>query len=67
MIHLPASVRVYLCLSPCDMRRSFDGLAFLARQVIQPCGTDRPAPASGAAAADSVRATASKVSASMRT
>ncbi len=26
MIHLPASVRVYLCLSPCDMRRSFDGL-----------------------------------------
>ena len=26
MIHLPASVRVYLCTSPCDMRRSFDGL-----------------------------------------
>ena len=26
MIHLPASVRVYLCLGPCDMRRSFDGL-----------------------------------------
>ncbi len=26
MIHLPASVRVYLCTAPCDMRRSFDGL-----------------------------------------
>jgi hypothetical protein len=25
MIHLPASVRVYLCLAPCDMRKSFDG------------------------------------------
>lgn len=21
MIHLPASVRVYLCLKPCDMRK----------------------------------------------
>ena len=30
MIHLPASVRVYLCTSPCDMRRSFDGLHALA-------------------------------------
>jgi hypothetical protein len=26
MIHLPASVRVYLSTSPCGMRRSFDGL-----------------------------------------
>jgi hypothetical protein len=26
VIHLPASVRVYLCTTPCDMRRSFDGL-----------------------------------------
>lgn len=31
MIHLPASVRVYLCLSPTDMRRSFDGLHALVR------------------------------------
>lgn len=31
MIHLPASVRVYLCLSPCDMRKSFDGLHALVR------------------------------------
>ena len=31
MIHLPASVRVYLCLSPCDMRHSFDGLHALVK------------------------------------
>lgn len=31
MIHLPASVRVYLCLTACDMRKSFDGLASLVR------------------------------------
>ena len=31
MIHLPASVRVYLCLTPCDMRKSFDGLHALVR------------------------------------
>jgi hypothetical protein len=27
----PASVRMYLCLSPCDMRRNFDGLHALAQ------------------------------------
>ncbi len=32
MIHLPGSVRVYLCLSPCDMRKSFDGLHTLVRE-----------------------------------
>lgn len=31
MIHLPASVRVYLCLTACDMRCSFDGLHALVR------------------------------------
>ena len=31
MIHLPASVRVSLCLTACDMRRSFDGLHALVR------------------------------------
>ncbi|MFL6351191.1 MAG: IS66 family insertion sequence element accessory protein TnpB [Bryobacteraceae bacterium] len=35
MIHLPASVRVYLCLSPCDMRRSFDGLHALVSDHLQ--------------------------------
>jgi transposase len=35
MIHLPASVRVYLCLSPCDMRRSFDGLHALVKDHLQ--------------------------------
>lgn len=35
MIHLPASVRVYLCTSPCDMRRSFDGLHALVTGTMQ--------------------------------
>lgn len=35
MIHLPASVRVYLCLSACDMRKSFDGLHVLARDYLE--------------------------------
>jgi transposase len=35
MIHLPASVRVYLCLKPCDMRRSFDGLHALVRDHLE--------------------------------
>lgn len=35
MIHLPASVRVYLCLRPCDMRRSFDGLHALVRDQLE--------------------------------
>lgn len=34
MIHLPASVRVYLCLSPCDMRKSFDTLHALVRDQL---------------------------------
>jgi transposase len=35
MIHLPASVRVYLCLSPCDMRKSFDSLHTLVREHLE--------------------------------
>jgi len=35
MMPLPASVRVYLCLTPCDMRRSFDGLHALVRDHLQ--------------------------------
>jgi transposase len=35
MIHLPASVRVYVCTSPCDMRRSFDGLHALVTGTMQ--------------------------------
>lgn len=35
MMHLPASVRVYLCASPCDMRKSFDGLHALVTQSMQ--------------------------------
>lgn len=35
MIHLPASVRVYLCTSPCGNRRSFDGLHALVTGAMQ--------------------------------
>ena len=35
MIHLPASVRVYLCLTACDMRKSFDGLHALVREHME--------------------------------
>ncbi len=35
MIHLPASVKVYLCLSPCDMRKSFDSLHALVREHLE--------------------------------
>ena len=34
MIHLPASVRVYLCLTACDMRKSFDSLHALVREQL---------------------------------
>ena len=34
MIHPPASVRVYLATTPCDMRRSFDGLHALVTAVM---------------------------------
>lgn len=35
MISLPASVRVYLCTTPCDMRRSFDGLQGMVTRVME--------------------------------
>ena len=35
MIHLPASVRVYVCLTPCDMRKSFDSLHALVREYLE--------------------------------
>jgi transposase len=35
MMHLPASVRVYLCLTACDMRKSFDGLHALVREHLE--------------------------------
>jgi transposase len=34
MLRPPASTRIFLCASAADMRRSFDGLAFLTREVI---------------------------------
>jgi len=33
MLSIPANVRVYLCTEPTDMRKSFDGLHTLVRQV----------------------------------
>lgn len=37
MLSLPLPVRVYLCLEPTDMRRSFDGLCRMVREFV---GTD---------------------------
>ena len=31
---LPSTVRIFVCTTPQDMRRSFDGLAEAARQVV---------------------------------
>jgi len=35
VLRLPTSVRVFLCLAPVDMRRSFDGLAAMAERVVR--------------------------------
>jgi len=35
MMHLPASVRVYLCATACDMRKSFDGLHAMVTQAME--------------------------------
>ena len=35
MIHLPASVRIYLCATACDMRKSFDGLQAVVSQSME--------------------------------
>jgi transposase len=35
MMHLPASVRIYVCLTPCDMRKSFDGLHVLVTEHLK--------------------------------
>ncbi len=34
MLNLPLPVRVYLCLEPTDMRRSFDGLCRMVREFV---------------------------------
>ena len=35
MLSLPPSVRVFLCLTPADMRRSLDGLAAMTREIVR--------------------------------
>jgi transposase len=35
VLSLPPSVRVFLCLRPSDMRRSFDSLAHMAEEVVR--------------------------------
>lgn len=34
MLSLPPSVRIFLCIPPADLRRSFDGLAAMTDEVI---------------------------------
>jgi transposase len=34
VLSLPPSVRIFLCTSPTDLRKSFDGLAALVRQAL---------------------------------
>jgi len=35
MLSLPPSVRIFLCLEPTDMRRGFDTLAHMAREIFE--------------------------------
>jgi transposase len=35
MLSLPSAVRIFLCTEPTDMRRGFDRLAEMARQMIR--------------------------------
>jgi transposase len=35
MLTLPPSVRIFVCLTPADLRRSLDGLAALTREILQ--------------------------------
>jgi transposase len=35
MLNLPASVRVFAAIAPCDMRKSYNGLEALTRNVLK--------------------------------
>jgi transposase len=34
VLSLPSSMRIFVCLEPADMRRSFDGLARMAQDIV---------------------------------
>ena len=35
MLSVPSSVRIFVCTEPCDMRRSFNGLERMTREIIR--------------------------------
>ncbi len=35
MLRFPPSIRIFLCLEPADMRRSFNGLSGMVRSIIE--------------------------------
>jgi len=35
MLSFPSAVKIYLCSEPADMRRSFDGLAMMVKNIIR--------------------------------
>jgi transposase len=35
MLNLPPAVRIFLCVEPADMRRSFDGLSTMAEHIVR--------------------------------
>jgi transposase len=35
MLTLPPSVRIFICLTPADMRKSLDGLAAMTREILR--------------------------------
>ena len=34
MLSLPSAVQIFICIEPADMRKSFDGLAAMTRQIV---------------------------------
>jgi len=45
MMGLTSHLRIFLCMEPCDMRKSYNGLAALADQLASPTASN-PGPSS---------------------